>query len=174
MEQASHRQVERTGHCITILSTSTSMIDSAINFRFNVSQCYQFQLLSPMQPTSRWNNRNGWRDLERRVYCLEGRSTQGRCRQEGEARLRQGISWDMIVQRQGWVRCTFTWREKMTNYIPCPFFNSFSGHQFTISHNLGRRGLLKHNACLCLSKTSNMISFLGRAQKRTCKINSVN
>ena len=124
MEQASHRQVERTGHCIsvTILSISTSMIDSAINFRFNVSQCNQFQLLFPMLPTSRWDNRNRWRNMERRLHCLEGRSTHGRCRQAGEARLRQGISWDMIVQRQGWVRCTLTCREKMTNYIPCPFF----------------------------------------------------
>ena len=122
MEQASHRQVERTGHCVTILSTSTSMIDSAINFRFNVSQCNEFQLLSPMLHTSRWNNRNKWRDLERSLHCLEGRSTQGRCRQAGEARLRQGISWDMIVQRQGWVHCTFTWREKMTSCIPCQFF----------------------------------------------------
>ena len=93
MEQASHRQVERTGHCITIISISTSMIDSAINFSFNISQCNQFQHLSPMLHTSRWNNRNKWRNMERRLHGLEGRSTQGRCRQEGEARLRQGISW---------------------------------------------------------------------------------
>ena len=63
---------------------------SSINFRFNVSQCNEFQLLSPMQPTSRWNNRNGWRNMERRLHCLEGRSTQGRCRQAGEAGLCQG------------------------------------------------------------------------------------
>ena len=95
MEQASHRQVERTGHCVSvkILSTSTSMIDSAIDFSFNISQCNQFQLLSPMQPTSRWNNRNRWRHMERCLHCLEGRSTHGQCRQEGEARLRQGIYW---------------------------------------------------------------------------------
>ena len=75
--------------------------------------------------------------------------------------------------RMGPLYFHMAWRDEQL-YSLSIFLNTFSGHQFTISLNLGRRGLLKHNACLCLSKTSNMISLLGRAHKRTCKINSVN